>query len=203
MIKNTFYNLPPEKRERIIDVTKSEFLKGNKKKITINSVIERAGISRGSFYQYFDDKLDLVELVTDDMIGRIIDFIQDELSLNDGDIFELPVRIFDVMTVERRSDIGNLIAFNPESNQNSALISDYMQYRYRDNNFFEKIYKYIDVTQFENSDSENVECVMLLLFDVIKSAAFDVKNNSKSIESTRLMLQRKVKIIKDGALKQA
>lgn len=84
MIKRTFYNLPTEKREKIIDVTRREFRKGNKQKITINSVIKNAGISRGSFYQYFDDKLDLVELITDDMISRMVDFIREELMLNGG-----------------------------------------------------------------------------------------------------------------------
>lgn len=202
MIKRTFYNLPDEKRKKIIDVTKKEFLKGNKHKITINTVIEKAGISRGSFYQYFDDKLDLVELVTDDMIAKIINFVQDELMLNGGDIFELPMRIFDVMTIENR-DFGNILALTPESNQNSALISDYMQYRYRQNNYFQYIAKYIDKSLFVSQKDEDIECVIFMLFDIIKSSMFNVTKNGKKIEDERITLYKKVQIIKNGALKQS
>ncbi len=197
MIKNTFYNLPPEKRAKIIDVTKKEFLKGNKHKITINSVIEKAGISRGSFYQYFDDKLDLVELVTDDMIAKIISFIQDELMLNGGDIFGLPARIFDLSTIERK-EIGNFMSLSPESNQNSALISDYMQYRYRKNNYIARFKDYVDISNFKDKSPENIECVVLLLFDAIRSAIFDVTKNARSVEVARKLLNKKVEIIKAG-----
>lgn len=198
MIKNTFYNLPPEKRAKIIDVTKKEFLKGNKRKITINTVIEKAGISRGSFYQYFDDKLDLVELVTDDMIDTIIDFIQDELMLNGGDIFQLPARIFDISTVER-TDIGNFMTLSPESNQNSALISDYMQYRYQKNNYIARFQEYIDTSSLKDNSPENIECIVIMLFDAIRSAILDVNKNSRSVEDARRFLNKKVEIIKAGA----
>ncbi len=199
MIKNTFYNLPPEKRAKIIDVTKKEFLKGNKHKITINTVIEKAGISRGSFYQYFDDKLDLVELVTDDMIAKIISFIQDELMLNGGDIFELPTRIFDLSTVERQG-IENFISLSPESNQNSALISDYMQYRYRKNNYIVHFKDYVDISNFKDKSTENIECVVFLLFDAIRSAIFDVSKNARSVDEARKFLNKKVEIIKAGTI---
>lgn len=198
MIKNTFYNLPPEKRAKIIDVTKKEFLKGNKRKITINTVIEKAGISRGSFYQYFDDKLDLVELVTDDMIDTIIDFIQDELMLNGGDIFQLPARIFDISTVER-TDIGNFMTLSPESNQNSALISDYMQYRYQKNNYIARFQEYIDTSSLKDNSPENIECIVIMLFDAIRSAILDVNKNSRSVEDAQRFLNKKVEIIKAGA----
>lgn len=199
MIKNTFYNLPPEKRAKIIDVTKKEFLKGNKHKITINSVIEKAGISRGSFYQYFDDKLDLVELVTDDMIAKIISFIQDELMLNGGDIFGLPTRIFDLSTIERK-EIGNFMSLSPESNQNSALISDYMQYRYRKNNYIARFKDYVDISNFKDKSPENIECVVFLLFDTIRSAIFDVTKNARSVDEARKLLNKKVEIIKAGTI---
>lgn len=201
MIKRTFYNLPSEKREKIIDVTKKEFQKGKKQKITINNVIKKAGISRGSFYQYFDDKLDLVELITDDMIAKMIDFIQDELMLNGGDIFEVTLRIFDVMTA-KHSDFETIINLSPDVNQNSALISDYMQYRYRENDHVKKIVTYIDKSNLTFSDSETMECVIFMLFDIIKSSVFNISKNGKRREEERASLYRKVQIIKNGAVRK-
>lgn len=200
MIKRTFYNLPSEKREKIIDVTKKEFSKGNKKKITINSVIEKAGISRGSFYQYFDDKLDLVELVTDDMMNKMVNFIQDELLLNSGDIFLVAVKIFDIM-VAKKCDMNGLAVFDMDSNQNSGLISDYMQYRARHNNPVPNLIKYIDTNSFADKSEENVECVVFMLFDLIKTSAFNINKNIRSISEEKQVLIRKINILKNGALK--
>lgn len=199
MIKRTFYNLPPEKREKIIDVTKKEFSKGNKKKITINSVIEKAGISRGSFYQYFDDKLDLVELVTDDMLSKMVSFIQDELLVNGGDIFMVPVKIFDIMTAKKQ-DMANIVVFDMHNNQNSDLISDYMQYRYRKSNPFADCIKYIDTTKFANKSDEDVQCVIFMLFDLVKNSIFNINNGVNSAEKERQLLIKKINIIKNGAL---
>lgn len=200
MIKRTFYNLPPEKREKIIDVTKKEFSKGNKKKITINSVIEKAGISRGSFYQYFDDKLDLVELVAGDMFNQLVNFVQDELLLNGGDIFKVPVKIFDI-AVAKKQDISSFALLDMESNQNSSLISDYMQYRYRHENPFSGFSKYIDTTSFKSKNNEDIQCVIVMLFDMLKTAIFNVNKNINSPTAERQLLLKKISIIQNGAVK--
>ena len=63
VIKPTFYNLPEEKRRRITAAIISEFSETSDEKVSINRIIHRAEISRGSFYQYFDDKVDLIEVL--------------------------------------------------------------------------------------------------------------------------------------------
>ena len=62
MIKQTFYNLPETKRERIYQAIKTEFDRVPLDKISINSIIKEANISRGSFYQYFESKEDLLRV---------------------------------------------------------------------------------------------------------------------------------------------
>ncbi len=197
MIKRTFYNLPTEKREKIIDVTRREFRKGNKQKITINSVIKNAGISRGSFYQYFDDKLDLVELITDDMISRMVDFIREELMLNGGDMFEIPLRIFDVMISDKR-EYGDLMVMTDNRNQNSALVADYMRYRAHEPDFFEKFGTYIDKSRLSLTDDEDIKCVIFMMFDAIKAAVGNTMHGSPA-EKERASLYRKIQIIRSGA----
>lgn len=199
MIKRTFYNLPPEKREKIIDVTRKEFQKGHKQKITINTVIKKAGISRGSFYQYFDDKLDLVELVTDDMISRIVDFIRDELMLNGGDIFEIPIRFFDEMVADKLNR-NELALITDDDNQNNALISDYLRYRAHKPNFYEKFEEYIDKSSLSLSDDEDVKCVIFMMFDAVKAALENVIRDPSSQSKERVRLYRKTQILKAGAM---
>ena len=199
MIKRTFYNLPAEKREKIIDVTRREFSKGNRKKITINSVIKNAGISRGSFYQYFDDKLDLVELITEDMVSRIVDFIRDELMLNGGDIFEIPMRIFDLMISDNRQ-YNDVLALTDNTNQNNALVADYMRYRARKPDFYGEFKEYIDKDVLAVNGDEDIKCIVFMMFDAVKSAVENAKSHSKNIDKERAILYRKIQILKNGAI---
>lgn len=59
MPKQTFFNLPDDKRERIAELAVEEFSERPYAKASISRIVERAGIAKGSFYQYFEDKLDL------------------------------------------------------------------------------------------------------------------------------------------------
>lgn len=63
MPKDTFLNLSEEKRNRIIDSAILEFSKVHYKKVTIDSIVNGAGIPKGSFYQYFKNKDDLYRYI--------------------------------------------------------------------------------------------------------------------------------------------
>ena len=76
MIKQTFYNLPEHKRQRVINAVVEEFANAESDKVSINHIVQNADISRGSFYQYFDDKLDLVEVLIKSFIDKGIDDVR-------------------------------------------------------------------------------------------------------------------------------
>ena len=59
MPNQTFFNLPDEKREQILQVAIDEFAKNDYDSASISRIVARAGIAKGSFYQYFADKEDL------------------------------------------------------------------------------------------------------------------------------------------------
>lgn len=59
MPKETFFNLPEEKRCLIRDVAIGEFAEFTFEQASINRIVASAGIAKGSFYQYFEDKEDL------------------------------------------------------------------------------------------------------------------------------------------------
>jgi len=59
MPKQTFFNLPDEKRDNILKLAIEEFAENDYKNASISRIVNRAGIAKGSFYQYFEDKKDL------------------------------------------------------------------------------------------------------------------------------------------------
>ncbi len=59
MPKQTFFNLPEDKRNVILDLAIEEFSENDYKNASISHIVNRAGIAKGSFYQYFENKKDL------------------------------------------------------------------------------------------------------------------------------------------------
>jgi AcrR family transcriptional regulator len=75
MPKDTFYNLPDEKKERIETVAIDEFSSKGYDQATITAIVKKAKIAKGSFYQYFDNKEDLFKHIMH-LIGKEkIDFM--------------------------------------------------------------------------------------------------------------------------------
>jgi len=63
MPRSTFFNLPDEKRKRILQAAIDEFAEYSYHKASVSRIVERAKIPKGSFYQYFENKKDLFSYV--------------------------------------------------------------------------------------------------------------------------------------------
>jgi AcrR family transcriptional regulator len=59
MPKQTFHNLPEEKRNTIINAAIDEFAEYGLENASTNRIVVNSGIAKGSFYQYFVDKQDV------------------------------------------------------------------------------------------------------------------------------------------------
>jgi AcrR family transcriptional regulator len=59
MPKQTFFNLPPDKRETIMNAAIEEFADYGLENASTNRIVKNSGIAKGSFYQYFEDKQDV------------------------------------------------------------------------------------------------------------------------------------------------
>lgn len=59
MPKETFFNIEKSKQKRVLDAAKSVFIKYHYEDVTIDKIVAKAAIAKGSFYQYFDNKEEL------------------------------------------------------------------------------------------------------------------------------------------------
>lgn len=77
MPKATFHNLPGDKRQRIVELAIDEFSERSFHHASLSRIVARAGIAKGSIYQYFDGKLDLYRwLLTEEVPRRKITRLQ-------------------------------------------------------------------------------------------------------------------------------
>lgn len=73
MVHKTFERLPGEKKERILQAARAEFVRYPYEKTSINRILADAGVPKGSFYQYFDDKSDLFGICISIVYGHLIE----------------------------------------------------------------------------------------------------------------------------------
>jgi len=77
MPKQTFLNLPEEKRQTITNAAIDEFAAFGFEASSINRIVANSGISKGSFYQYFEDKMDVFRYLMDMLANEKIEFFKD------------------------------------------------------------------------------------------------------------------------------
>lgn len=89
---NTFHNLKYDKKFKITEAAIDEFSQHSFKDANVSTIIKAAGIPRGSFYQYFEDKLDLYNYLFTKIAERKLDYMKDLLPNPDEmsflDLFE-------------------------------------------------------------------------------------------------------------------
>lgn len=96
MPSERFFKLDEDKQNRIMEAAIDEFSKAGLNDASINQIIKEADISRGSFYTYFDDTVDLFGHIFDKLKdyahGKIVKTVRD----NDGDIFKAAKKLVDI-----------------------------------------------------------------------------------------------------------
>ncbi|GEM_PF-151713 len=95
MPKTTFFNLASDKRARIVELAIEEFATHSFSSASISRMVQKAGIAKGSFYQYFDDKRDLYQwLVVEHIASKKRAFLRDHAPDPDDDFFTALEKLF-------------------------------------------------------------------------------------------------------------
>jgi len=82
-----FENLDPERRNAILDAARVEFGRSGFERASLNEIIRAAGISKGSLYYYFEDKLDLYMTIARQMMSEVMEIIGWEAFGGESDDF--------------------------------------------------------------------------------------------------------------------
>ena len=207
MIKKTFYNLPEDKRQRVTNAIVDEFSSTEDDKVSINRIVQKANISRGSFYQYFDDKLDLVEVLIRSYINMGIDDVRRAIISSDGDIFYTFECIYDIIIGLSKDERNRKVLRNLISNirANNNLVSDYIVKRYIKQ--YKSIEEFINITDefsrksFRFKSDEDLTYLQQILISVLKNEIYNFYVFDTDPEETKARYLRKLYIIKQGALK--
>ena len=89
MPSDTFLNLSKEKQKNILESAVLEFSENDFNDASINKIINRCGISRGSFYMYFKDKEDIYDYILNTYIQKFENLILKTLKKENGDFIKM------------------------------------------------------------------------------------------------------------------
>lgn len=103
MPKQTFIKLPIDKRETLIRAAIKEFSRAPLFEASISNIVKEAGIPRGSFYQYFEDKEDLYYFLLDEYSQRLRRRFISILKKQNGDLMETFIEAFGIMLINLQS----------------------------------------------------------------------------------------------------
>lgn len=97
MPKETFLKLSEEKKQKVLNAAKREFARVPIEQVSIKNIVENAEIARGSFYQYFESKEDLLAYILKENTDEIDTKIKNKIYETKGNIFDAYIELYDLM----------------------------------------------------------------------------------------------------------
>lgn len=206
MPSETFYNLSEEKKQKIIDAALEEYSRVSVEEASIKNITENAGIARGSFYQYFDSKQDLLEFLLKQDIDEIREFVKKDIENESKDIFELYLDMFDyvikrIFSSERLEFHKKILKNLKTSDDTNFMICSPMFIKNIKGPFQDKIFvDKINKNNLKLNDESDIKALLKILFLITRKSlvsAFMEEN----FEDTRKEYIKMLEIIKFGIVK--
>lgn len=204
MPSKTFLNLKDEKKKKLLAAAKKEFTRVRFSEASINQIIKEAGISRGSFYMYFEGKEDLYAYLLSKHRINGIKLLIDCLNRSKGDIIKAYEKVYDIFL--RKCLLEKEKNFFKNIFQNANL---YMENKTgfccfeskEEKRLFQELIEKIDKEKLSIDAKESIEDMIILLFDITMKSIIPVIFLEKDEKNAKCHFQKSLKLIKGGIYK--
>jgi|SRR5699024_2545536 len=95
MCSETFQNLSEKKKDRIIHAALTEFSASPFNEASITNIVKNANISRGSFYQYFENKENIYQFLVEYLYNKHREDLANILNENSGNLYPSLMKFYD------------------------------------------------------------------------------------------------------------
>ena len=201
MPTETFFKLTEEKRKKIIEAGKDEFSSVSLDEASIKNIAEKAGIARGSFYQYFKSKKDLLFFILEENRETMEKKLNRIIKESDGEIFNIYISIYDDMTSKcfdnMNRDIYKRIFENLKTNDESVF--EGMEEKKKQD--FKNFKNLIDKSKLKIESDLDFDLIIQILNTITMSSVVrSIKYTSP--EKAREEFLKKIEFIKKGIKKK-
>ncbi len=194
MPTDKFLNLPSGKRQAILDAMEEEFLKHPYSEIRIGSIIQKAGISRASFYLYFQDKEDLFIC----MLKRIGVLIEEGLTQNfreeHGIFYNAMKRMFLLLLEDDVGEKSRRLFRKVREDESSSPIAHRLEREFCSGNgragYIRACYEIMDKSLYPRMDEAAFRCAVDMGFLIITQALAMRAAGNDTAAGTELVLKQ-------------
>ncbi|MBB6447103.1 TetR/AcrR family transcriptional regulator [Bacillus benzoevorans] len=204
MPKQTFFNLPEQKRKILMEAAEKEFTRVPIFEASIANIIKMANIPRGSFYQYFADKEDLYFYLLDEKLkeGRE-DFIV-LLKKHKGDIIDALTEMYNRFLVklpdeEEHNFLKNAFLYATHKVEHSLM--DFFDFTLN-NERFKEITGLIDKQRFTIEEDKDLYHILQIVTAVAFRNFIEKISKKMSDEEAMKHFTFEIDLIKYGIYKR-
>lgn len=201
MPTSTFFNLPEKKKIKLISAIKDEFSRVSFDEVSINKIIQAADIPRGSFYQYFADKKDMLNFILSEYRKQITKQIKEHLQANNGDIISMFYYILEFTiefaTEEKQNNFCKNLFADIKVNTDFYLNMS----RDADKNIINELYPYVNFNILDLREEDDFNDIMSILSSICIRAITEVFLNISNRENIKRKYYNQLQILKRGLIK--
>lgn len=126
---------PKERKKNIIDVSSALFMSKGYEETSVNTIVEKLGVAKGTFYHYFKSKEEILEAVLEDYLSDYAERIKKALEDNALNAYEKLMLV--LRSILSNNQGPEHLTKHVEDNKNAKL------HLMMDEKFFEKFYPII------------------------------------------------------------
>ena len=200
MCTETFLRLPEEKRNRFLEAAWEEFTSVPFEEASINKIVRRARIPRGSFYQYFSGKEDLFFYLQGSMLEHCMEEYIKLLTRSGGDFYQTQLECFD--RVIRQENLDPLFLRGMKILRlNPVFLMRVIIEKRLAPHIWELVWEYVDLSGFRE-DQELAEQTFIMSLMALVMAMSDAMARPQQAADFRRELLVRLDILKYGSLKE-
>ena len=200
MPSDTFLRLNDEKKKKLIDASFKEFSLNNFNDVSINRIIKEAGISRGSFYMYFEDKKDLYFYLLEQHLEILINNMKNDLIKNKGDLFKM---FQNNIKEEFNSFKNNNINFFKKSLENVTIMEESKKtFGFRDKRLLRELIPNINLELLNDNAKKHIEVIFAINMHLLMVTLMKLLKEDSLDEEILKDYYEQLDILKYGCVKK-
>lgn len=200
MPTENFYKLDQKKRQKIVDAMKREFSRVPFHEASINKIVEDAGISKGSFWVYFESKEEAIEFVIESHLEKERKKSKQIFLNNNGDLFKSYIEIYDYLAKSKISKTERDLMANIF--KNLILNGEKCIPKEPGDKIIEITKNVVDTSNLDIQNEEELMDLMKILNFIMRTNLVDINSKKINYEKAREKFIRQIEILKKGIAKE-
>lgn len=202
MPTSTFFNLPEDKKNKILKAANKEFEGVPIEQVSIKNIVESAEIARGSFYQYFEDKEDLFQYIMSAKMGNMQNKLIEMIEHENGNIINIFINMYEylikIVKIKKNNKFFKQIFENVKTSDNLMFIKKEEINKNLEQTLYNLYDRNKDILNIKNE--EEFKLVIEMLFAITRRRIV-VSLKYKDLEKARETYLKEIEFLKKGIIK--